>query len=84
MNAQPDAHKASAAGLGRLDFRLLGHLEVLIEGKPVPLGPPKQRALLAYLLLTANEAVPVERLIDALWPEAPPVSARPAIQVYVS
>ncbi len=84
MNAQQDAHKASAAGLGRLDFRLLGPLEALIEGKPVPLGPPKQRAVLAHLLLRANDAVPVERLIDALWPEAPPVSARPAIHVYVS
>jgi predicted ATPase/DNA-binding SARP family transcriptional activator len=84
MNGQQHAHKASAAGLGRLDFRLLGPLEALIEGKPVPLGPPKQRAVLAHLLLRANEAVPVEHLIDALWPEAPPVSARPAIQVYVS
>jgi DNA-binding SARP family transcriptional activator len=79
MNAQRDAHQASAAGLGNIDFRLLGPLEALVEGEPVALGAPKQRALLAQLLLRANEAVPVERLVDALWPEAPPVSARHAV-----
>lgn len=50
----------------------------------MPLGPPKQRAVLARLLVRANEAVPVGRLIDELWPEAPPASARHAVQVYVS
>jgi predicted ATPase/DNA-binding SARP family transcriptional activator len=84
MNAQRNAQQAPAAGLGRVDFRLLGPLEALVEEEPVALGPPKQRALLAQLLLSANEAVPVERLVDALWPEEPPPSARHAIQVYVS
>jgi predicted ATPase/DNA-binding SARP family transcriptional activator len=84
MNAQRDAQQASAAGLGHVDFRLLGPLEALVEGEPVSLGAPKQRALLGQLLLRANEAVPVERLVDALWPEAPPASARHAVQVYVS
>jgi predicted ATPase/DNA-binding SARP family transcriptional activator len=84
MNAQRNAQQASAAGLGHVDFRLLGPLEALVEGEPVSLGAPKQRALLAQLLLWANEAVPVERLVDALWPEEPPVSARHAVQVYVS
>jgi predicted ATPase/DNA-binding SARP family transcriptional activator len=68
----------------RVDFRLLGHLEALVEGEPAALGAPKQRALLAQLLLRANEAVPVELLVDALWPEEPPASARHAVQVYVS
>jgi predicted ATPase/DNA-binding SARP family transcriptional activator len=63
---------------------VLGPLEALVEGEPVSLGAPKQRALLAQLLLRANEAVPVERLVDALWPEEPPASARHAVQVYVS
>ena len=84
MNAQRDAHQASAAGLGHVDFRLLGPLEALVEGEPVSLGAPKQRVLLAHLLLQANEAVPAERLVDALWPEEPPASARHAVQVYVS
>jgi predicted ATPase/DNA-binding SARP family transcriptional activator len=84
MNAQRHAHQASAAGLGRVDFRLLGPLAALADGEPIDLGPPQQRALLAQLLLRANEAVPVEELVDALWPEDPPGSARHAIQVYVS
>jgi predicted ATPase/DNA-binding SARP family transcriptional activator len=84
MNAEHDAQRGSAAGVERAEFRLLGPLQAIVEGRPVTLGAPKQRALLAHLLLRANEAVPVERLIDALWPEEPPESARPAIQVYVS
>jgi predicted ATPase/DNA-binding SARP family transcriptional activator len=84
MNAQRDAQQASAAGLEHVDYRLLGCLEVQVGGEPVSLGAPKQRALLAQLILRANEAVPVERLVDALWPERPPASARHAVQVYVS
>lgn len=84
MNAQRHAPQASAAGLGPVELRLLGPLEALVGGEAASLGPPKQRALLAHLLLKANEAVPVERLVDALWPEEPPASARHAIQVYVS
>jgi predicted ATPase/DNA-binding SARP family transcriptional activator len=67
-----------------VELGVLGPLEARVEGEPVSLGAPKQRALLAQLLLRANEAVPVERLVDALWPEDPPASARHAVQVYVS
>lgn len=84
MNAQRHAEQAPAAGLGRVDFRLLGQLETLVDGERVALGSPKQRALLAQFLLRANEAIPVERLVDALWPDDPPASARHAVQVYVS
>ena len=84
MNAQRDAHRASAAGLGEVDFRLLGPLEAHVDGEPAALGPPKQRALLVHLLLRGNEPVPVARLVDSLWPTEPPASARHAIQVYVS
>src|SRR5207249_10890467 len=48
------------------------------------LGRPKQRALLALLLLNANRVVPRERLIDELWGEQPPETAVKAVQVYVS
>ena len=84
MNTHSDAHEVPAAGPGRIELRLLGPLEVVVDGVPAPLGTPKQRALLALLALRANEAVPVERLIDALWPDDPPASSRHAIQVYVS
>ncbi|HEU6445743.1 MAG TPA: BTAD domain-containing putative transcriptional regulator, partial [Gaiellaceae bacterium] len=69
---------------GRTDFRLLGSVEVVVDGRAVPLGGAKQRALLAVLLLHANEAVSRDFLIDQLWGERAPVSADHAIAVYVS
>jgi len=66
-----------------MDFRLLGPLEVVTGDGAVSLGPPKQRALLALLLLCANEIVPREVAIDALWNEQPPDRAANAVQVYV-
>jgi DNA-binding SARP family transcriptional activator len=67
-----------------MDFRILGPLEVLAEGRPLELGGQKQRALLALLLLEANRVVSSERLIEALWEEEPPETAAKALQVYVS
>ena len=67
-----------------MEFRTLGPLEVLAEGRPVALGGAKQRALLAVLLLHANEVVSRDRLIDELWGASPPDTARAALQVYVS
>jgi basic membrane lipoprotein Med (substrate-binding protein (PBP1-ABC) superfamily)/DNA-binding SARP family transcriptional activator len=67
-----------------MEFRLLGPLEVTLDGRPVPLGGPKQRAVLAHLLLQANHVVSAEALIDALWAEEPPESARSTLQGYVS
>ena len=52
-----------------LEFRILGPLEVCSQGHPVPLRGPRQRALLAILLLHAGEVVSTERLIDLLWGE---------------
>ena len=48
-------------------FRILGPLEVEDAGRPLELGGPRQRAVLAFLLLNANQPVPVARLLDALW-----------------
>jgi DNA-binding SARP family transcriptional activator len=68
-----------------VEFRILGPLEVLDNrGLPLPLGGAKQRALLAVLLLQAGEAVSADRLIDELWGEDPPKSARSVLQVYVA
>jgi DNA-binding SARP family transcriptional activator len=66
-----------------MDFRLLGGLEVWDDERQVPLGGGKQRAVLAFLLLHANEVVATDRLIDELWGERPPDTARTALQVYV-
>jgi DNA-binding SARP family transcriptional activator len=67
-----------------MDYRLLGPFEVYRSGGPVAIGAGKRRALLAVLLLHANEVVPTDRLIDDLWPERPPATAANAVQVYVS
>ena len=68
----------------RLEFRILGPLEVYSEGHPVPLRGPRQRALLAILLLHAGEVVSTDRLIDLLWGEKAPDGARKALSVRVS
>jgi DNA-binding SARP family transcriptional activator len=65
-------------------FRILGPLEAEADGRALRLGGGKQRALLAMLLLSANEVVPRERLIDGLWGESPPETAQTALQVHVS
>jgi predicted ATPase/DNA-binding SARP family transcriptional activator len=67
-----------------MEFRLLGPLEVCHEGRPLALGGPKQRALLAILLIHANQAVSTDRLIDDLWGEKPPDTADNTLQVYVA
>jgi predicted ATPase/DNA-binding SARP family transcriptional activator len=67
-----------------LEFLILGPLEVRAEGRPVALGGRRQRALLALLLLRANEAVSVDALVEGLWGETPPRTASHALQVFVS
>lgn len=67
-----------------MEFRILGPLDVEDGGSPVALGGPKQRTLLALLLLTPNRAVSVDRLVDGLWPRDPPAAAANALQYHVS
>ena len=67
-----------------MEFQILGPLEVIDRDRAVVLGGHKQRALLATLLLTPNRPVPVDRLIDALWPARPPTAAANALQFHVS
>jgi DNA-binding SARP family transcriptional activator len=67
-----------------MEFRILGPLEAWHEGGEVALGGPKPRALLALLLLHANEVVPADRLIDDLWGEDSPERAADALRVNVS
>ena len=67
-----------------LEFRILGPLEIQADGKPLAIAASKQRALLAFLLMNANEVVSRERLIDSLWPDNPPATAANALQVHIS
>jgi basic membrane lipoprotein Med (substrate-binding protein (PBP1-ABC) superfamily)/DNA-binding SARP family transcriptional activator len=67
-----------------MHFRVLGALEAGSGEAVAQLGPPKQRALLAVLLMHVGQIVPTERLIDLLWGEAAPRTAAHSIQIYVS
>src|SRR5262245_32901249 len=67
-----------------IEFRILGPLEVTRDDTPVALGGPKQRALLAYLLLRRGEVVSTDRLVDELWGEQPPRTATTSLQNLVS
>ena len=70
--------EAAVVAAPKLRFRILGPLEVSRDGVIVDVGARKQRALLALLLLNANRVVPTERLIDELWGDTPPETARSA------
>src|SRR5579871_4684852 len=65
-------------------FVILGRLEVIEGDRPLALGGRKQRALLAVLLLHANEAVSRDRLIDAVWAEQPPANPEQTLDSTVS
>jgi predicted ATPase/DNA-binding SARP family transcriptional activator len=67
----------------RIEFRLLGPVEARADGEALGLGAPKQRALLAALLLARGAVVPREQLVEAVWGEAAPESAIASLQVYV-
>src|SRR5215210_7235026 len=67
-----------------MDFRILGPLEVDEAGRAIPLVSGRQRALLALLLMHANEPVSADELIDELWGEHPPAAPRKGLQIQVS
>jgi DNA-binding SARP family transcriptional activator len=67
-----------------MDFRILGTLEVLDDGRAIALPGTKPRALLALLLLHANETLTADRIIDELWGERPPSAAGKTLQMHIS
>jgi DNA-binding SARP family transcriptional activator len=71
-------------GVFRLEFRILGPLEVRVDGVALPMGGPRQRALLALLLLSANRVVSRDRLIEELMLDPPGEKATRALTVQVS
>jgi basic membrane lipoprotein Med (substrate-binding protein (PBP1-ABC) superfamily)/DNA-binding SARP family transcriptional activator len=72
-----DAHE-------RMLFRVLGSVQVELDGRNLGLGPPRQRAVLGVLLLHHGEVVSTARLIEALWGPTPPRTAGHSLQTYVS
>src|SRR5262247_4253524 len=66
-----------------VEFGILGPLEIWRSGRAVPLGGPRQRAVLALLLLEANRAVSMDRLAEDLWGGHPPEGWATTWQIYV-
>ncbi len=67
-----------------MQYRILGPMEVVAGQAPVDTGSPKQRAVLAMLLIEPNRVVSLDRLIDQLWGDEPPARATGSLQVYVA
>jgi len=65
------------------DIRVLGAVELRAADQPQELGPPKQRAVLAALVVDAGRPVPVDTLVDRVWDEAPPAAARNALYAHI-
>jgi predicted ATPase/DNA-binding SARP family transcriptional activator len=67
-----------------LEFRVLGPLEIVRDGRPIQLGGPQQRKLLAVLLLDAGRVVRTDAVVDGLWGDQTPATAQKIVQKYVS
>jgi DNA-binding SARP family transcriptional activator len=67
-----------------VEFRALGPVAAMVSGRPVDLGAPKQRALLALLVSQVGQPVAVDVILEALWAELPPPSAMTSLQAYVA
>ncbi|MFI1617687.1 AfsR/SARP family transcriptional regulator [Streptomyces lydicus] len=67
-----------------VEFRVLGEVEVLVDGSRVDLGPARQQRVLAALLIGANQAVTVDQLVERVWGEDAPQRARSTLYSYLS
>ncbi|GIJ46112.1 SARP family transcriptional regulator [Virgisporangium aliadipatigenens] len=67
-----------------VEFQLLGEVRAHRPDRPVDLGSARQRSLLAILLVDSNRVIPVHQLVDRLWSEDPPPTARPTLRSYLS
>ncbi|MFC0540486.1 AfsR/SARP family transcriptional regulator [Kutzneria chonburiensis] len=65
-------------------FQLLGDIQVTVDGEPVDVGPVRQRSVLAALLVDVNEAVSTDQLVDRVWGDEPPASARGTLASYLT
>lgn len=68
----------------KIEFGVLGPLQMTVDGAPVSLGTPKQRAVLAVLVMNRNRPVGVDSLITAAWEQWPPPEARTSLHSYIS
>jgi len=82
--SRPNAWVRAWGAAAVIDYRLLGPIEAGVNGAGLDIGGQKQRALLAILVLSANEPVPRDVLVDRLWGERPPPGAQHTLEVYIS
>jgi DNA-binding SARP family transcriptional activator len=66
-----------------MQWRALGPVEALVGGRPVDLGPPRQRALFGLLLSRVDRPVAVDTVIEELWSGDPPPVAMASVRAYV-
>src|ERR1043165_9304564 len=76
-----DAAARPHPGIG---FHLLGPIECTVDGRPVPIGHPRQRCVLAVVLVDVNRSVHAEQLIDRVWGEDPPNNVRNVLSSYIA
>ncbi|MET8543650.1 BTAD domain-containing putative transcriptional regulator [Kitasatospora sp. NPDC004799] len=67
-----------------VEFRLLGGVEAVLDGRPIGLGHARQRCVLAALLVQVNRPLPVDRLVHLVWGDRPPRRARDTLYGYLS
>ncbi|MFI9627249.1 winged helix-turn-helix domain-containing protein [Streptomyces sp. NPDC052042] len=70
--------------MNQLVFKMLGPLEVQANGVPLRIRGRRQTIVLAVLLLSADRTVSVDTLVDAVWPDSPPATARNQIAICVA
>ena len=73
-----------SGGRVSVEFRLLGLIEVVQDGLPLEISGGRQQVVLAMMLLDVNRLLPTSRLVDALWDERPPTTAKSQVQICVS
>jgi predicted ATPase/DNA-binding SARP family transcriptional activator len=67
-----------------LEFRILGEVEALADGRPLDVGHTRQRCVLVSMLVDVNRPVSADQLIDRVWADEPPHKARNALAAYIS
>jgi predicted ATPase/DNA-binding SARP family transcriptional activator len=67
-----------------VEFRLLGDVDIRLDGRRIDVGHARQRCVLAALVIDVNRPVPAEHLIDRVWADRPPYRARNALSAYIS
>ena len=83
-NPTPQHPPGPVAYAPRVEFRVLGPVEVLEADRRKSVGGPKQRTVLALIIANAGQVISTDRIIEGTWGEEPPSGARRSLHTYVS